>query len=253
MLLKHLKKPVVLCIITFINFNDYKGVDTMNLCKQEIIDKKIEKTIANLKANNMEAYFCRTKEDAKSLAETLIVPGDTIASGGSVSLVETGIIDLVKKSRYNYLDRSREGITPEEIDKVYRDAFSADVYFTSTNAVTENGELYNVDGNGNRVAAIVYGPKSVVVVCGYNKIVRDLKEAEMRVKEIAAPANTIRLNKDTYCSKCGVCVSAKDGESTGLAKGCKSEDRICCSYLVSGYQRQKNRIKVIIVGEELGF
>ena len=127
------------------------------------------------------------------------------------------------------------------------------MYFTSTNAVTENGELYNVDGTGNRVAAIVYGPKSVVVVCGYNKIVRDLKEAEMRVKEIAAPANTIRLNKNTYCSKCGVCVSAKDGESTGLAKGCKSEDRICCSYLVSGYQRQKNRIKVIIVGEELGF
>lgn len=225
----------------------------MNWCKQEIIDKKIEKTIANLKANNMEAYFCRTKEDARSLAESLIAPGDTITNGGSVTLAETGIMDLIKKSKYNYLDRAREGITPEEIDKVYRDAFSADVYFTSANAVTENGELYNVDGNGNRVAAIVYGPKSVVVVCGYNKIVSNLREAELRVKEIAAPANTIRLNKDTYCSKCGVCLSIKDGESTGLAKGCKSEDRICCSYLVSGYQRQKNRIKVIIVGEELGY
>lgn len=225
----------------------------MNWCKQEIIDKKIEKTIANLKANNMEAYFCRTKEDARSLAESLIAPGDTITNGGSVTLAETGIMDLIKKSKYNYLDRAREGITPEEIDKVYRDAFNADVYFTSANAVTENGELYNVDGNGNRVAAIVYGPKSVVVVCGYNKIVSNLREAELRVKEIAAPANTIRLNKDTYCSKCGVCLSIKDGESTGLAKGCKSEDRICCSYLVSGYQRQKNRIKVIIVGEELGY
>ncbi len=225
----------------------------MDSCKQSVIDKKIEKTIANLKANNMEAYFCRTKEDAALLAESLINSGDTIASGGSVSLVETGIMDLIKKKKYNYLDRAKEGITPEEIEQVYRGAFSADVYFTSANAITENGELYNVDGNGNRVAAIVYGPKSVVVVCGYNKIVRNIKEAEMRVKEIAAPANTVRLNKDTYCAKCGVCLSAKDGESTGLADGCKSEGRICCSYLISGYQRQKNRIKVILVGEELGF
>lgn len=230
-----------------------KGMLTMNWCKQEIIDKRIEKTIANLKANNMEAYFCRSKEDAVILAESLIEPGDTITNGGSVTLAETGIMDLIKKSKYNYLDRNREGITPEEIDKVYREAFSADVYFTSANAVTENGELYNVDGNGNRVAAIVYGPKSVVVVCGYNKIVRNLKEAELRVKETAAPANTVRLNKDTYCSKCGVCMSVKNGESTGMADGCKSEGRICCSYLVSGYQRQKNRIKVIIVGEELGY
>lgn len=225
----------------------------MNPCKQSVIDRKIEKTIANLKANNMEAYFCRTKEDVASLAHSLISPGDTIANGGSVSLAETGIIDMIKNKKYNYLDRAREGITPEEIDKVYRDTFSADVYFTSANAVTENGELYNVDGNGNRVAAIVYGPKSVVVVCGYNKIVSNLKEAELRVKEIAAPANTLRLNKDTFCSKCGVCSSVKNGESTGIAQGCKSQDRICCSYLVTAYQRQKNRIKVIIVGEELGY
>ena len=213
----------------------------MDSCKQSVIDKKIEKTIANLKANNMEAYFCRTKEDAALLAESLINSGDTIASGGSVSLVETGIMDLIKKKKYNYLDRAKEGITPEEIEQVYRGAFSADVYFTSANAITENGELYNVDGNGNRVAAMIYGPESVIVIAGYNKIVKDLDEAKTRVQSLAAPANAVRLGLNTPCTVTGKCMN------------CKSESRICADTVIMARQRTKDRIKVILVGEELGY
>lgn len=212
----------------------------------------INKTIENLKKNNMEAYFCKDKEETVQKVKSLINVGDTISSGGSVTLNETGVFDLISSEKYNYLDRARKGITREEVEEVYRKTFSADVFCTSTNAVTENGELYNVDGNSNRVAAILYGPKSVIVVCGYNKIVKNLDEAIYRVKTIAAPKNTIRLNIDTYCGKTGKCVSLNSNNSE-MCAGCASDLRICCNYVVSARQRHINRIKVIIVGEKLGY
>ena len=132
---------------------------------------RIDKTMANLKRNKMEPYFCETSAQARELVKTLINKGDTISSGGSVTLKQTGIYDIITSADYNYLDRSREGITREEVEEVYRKTFCADAFFTSTNALTENGELYNVDGNSNRVAAILYGPKSVVVICGVNKLI----------------------------------------------------------------------------------
>lgn len=213
---------------------------------------RIEKTIKNLKENNMEAYFCENKEAACALVRTLINKGDVISSGGSVTLKETGVYDIITSSDYNYLDRTAQGITQEQIEEVYRKTFSADAYFASSNAVTENGELYNVDGNSNRVSAILYGPKSVILVCGYNKIVKNIDEAVDRVKRIAAPCNTVRLNIDTYCGKMGKCVSADD-ENAELCSGCKSDKRICCNYVVCAQQRHKNRIKVIIIGEEYGY
>ena len=111
----------------------------------------------------------------------------------------------------------------------------------SSNAITENGELYNVDGNGNRVAALVWGPKSVIVVAGYNKIVKDIDEAKTRVREIAAPSNAARLGCDTPCTKTGHCMD------------CSSSKRICATTVITGRQRVENRIKVILVGEELGY
>ena len=122
----------------------------------EELKARIEKTISNLKRNRMEAYYCENSAEAQELVKTLISKGNVISSGGSVTLKRTGIYDIITSSDYNYLDRSREGITREEIEEVYRTTFSADAYFTSTNALTENGELYNVDGNSNRVAAILY-------------------------------------------------------------------------------------------------
>ncbi len=213
---------------------------------------RIDKTMENLRRNNMEPYFCETSEEARELVKTLIAKGDVISSGGSVTLKQTGIIDIIKSSDYNYLDRSREGITREEVEEVYRKTFCADAFFTSTNALTENGELYNVDGNSNRVAAILYGPKSVVVVCGVNKLVKNLGEAVLRVKTKAAPPNTVRLGIDTYCAKKGQCVSLNK-ENPELCEGCHGSGRICCNYVVCAQQRHVNRIKVIIINEELGY
>lgn len=213
---------------------------------------RINTVIANLKRNRMDAYYCPTKKEACELVKTLVKKGDTISSGGSVTLKQTGVYDIITSSDYNYLDRSREGITREEIEEVYRKTFCADAFFTSTNAVTENGELYNVDGNSNRVAAILYGPKSVIVVCGCNKIVKNIDEAVKRVKTQAAPPNTVRLNIDTYCAKTGKCVSLED-DNSDMCAGCHSDGRICCNYVVSAQQRHVGRIKVIIIGEEYGY
>lgn len=219
---------------------------------EQALKAKIEKTMENLKRNRMEPYFVETKQEVLPLVRALLKQGDTVSNGGSESLKETGVIDELKSGRYNYLDRSRQGITRQEVEEIYRRTYCADVYFASSNAVTENGELYNVDGNSNRVSAILYGPKSVVLVCGYNKIVSNIEQAEIRVKTCAAPPNCVRLNCDTYCAGQGSCVSLKD-DNREIPQGCRSERRICCNYVISAYQRHPNRIKVIIVGEKLGY
>ena len=220
--------------------------------KKQALRLRVERTMENLRKNNMLPFYCETSAEARELVKTLIKTGDVISNGGSVTLKETGIMDIIKGEEYNYLDRSRPGITPEEIEEIYRKVYSADVYFTSANAVTEGGLLYNVDGNSNRVSAILYGPKSVIVVCGVNKIVSSLDEAVTRVKTMAAPPNTMRLNLETYCKSRGECLSLQSPDPQ-MCDGCRSESRICCNYVISAHQRVKDRIKVVIIGEELGF
>ncbi|MED9968870.1 MAG: lactate utilization protein [Ruminococcus sp.] len=218
----------------------------------EELKNRIEKTMQNLKRNKMEPYFAENSEEARALVKKLINKGDVVSCGGSETLKQTGVYDIISSTDYNFLDRSVPGLTREQIEDVYRRTFSADVFVTSTNALTENGELYNVDGNSNRVAAILYGPKSVVVVCGVNKIVKNIEEAIYRVKTKAAPPNTIRLGIDTYCAKKGQCVSLEKDDPE-LCEGCHGDGRICCNYVVCAQQRHVNRIKVIIVNEELGY
>ena len=191
----------------------------------------------------MDAYFVETGDEARELALSLMPAGSSVSNGGGESLKEIGLIDAVKNGDYNYIDRSSD---PEAMRK----AFFADFFLSSTNALTEDGMLYNVDGNANRVAALCYGPKEVIIIAGKNKIVKNLQEATDRVRSIAAPKNTKRLNCETYCKEKGHCVIA-DGKEIGY--GCGSEQRICCSFLVSGMQRHKDRIKVIIVNEDLGY
>lgn len=215
-----------------------------------IYKKIIERTAEALKANNMLPFIAETKEEALSTLKALLSEGETVACGGSATLAEIGAMELLRSGTYNFLDR--EGKSREEAEEIYRAAFSADHYLTSSNAVTENGELYNVDGNSNRVAAICFGPKSVIVVVGRNKIVKNLDEAILRVKRLAAPANTARLGCETYCQSKGECMALASGCS-GMTDGCRSSDRICCSFVVTAQQRIKNRIKVILVNEELGF
>lgn len=214
-----------------------------------IIRKRIDRVMENLRKNNMEPYFVEKISHVVPLVESLINEGDTVTVGGSQSLFESGVIELLRSGKYNFLDRGRQGLTRQEVEEIYRKAFFADVYLCSSNAVTESGELYNVDGNSNRVAAVLFGPKSVIMVVGYNKIVKDIDEAVRRVKTFAAPANCIRLSSDTYCLQKGECM----GIEGDIADGCGCEDRICCNYVISARQRIKGRIKVIIVGEPLGY
>lgn len=217
---------------------------------KSIITKRINRTGENLRKNNMEFYYAETRDDVPGIVESLIKEGDVITNGGTMTMAECGLTELLNSSKYKYLDRTK--MSPEEVQKLYIDAFSADVYISSSNAITEDGVLYNVDGNSNRVAAIAYGPKSVIIIAGYNKIVKNLAEAELRVKTIAAPANCERLSCETYCKEKGECLSLSKPEHE-MCDGCSSSARICCNYLVSAYQRHKGRIKVIIVGEELGY
>ena len=218
---------------------------------EENMMKRINKTMERLQAHNMAAYYVETKAEVVPLLKTLMKEGETVTHGGSVTLGECGVTELLNTGDYNYLDRSKAQ-TPEEIEEIYRKAYFADTYLTSANAVTESGLLYNVDGNSNRVSAILYGPKQVVFICGCNKIVKDLDEAVMRLKTIAAPRNTKRLGCETYCAKEGECL-ALGRDASYMCDGCKSPQRICCNYVVSARQRQKDRLKVIIVGEELGY
>lgn len=217
----------------------------------EAMKARVEATLKNLKRNRMEAYYVDTKEQACDLVKTLVQPGATVSCGGSVTLKQTGVYDIIASGDYAFLDRSACK-TAEETDALYRQVFSADAFFTSANAVTENGELYNVDGNSNRVAAIVFGPKSVICVCGVNKLVKNIDEAIRRVKTKAAPPNTVRLGIETPCAKTGACISLKQ-EDPDMCAGCHGDGRICCNYVVSAQQRHINRIKVIIIGEEYGY
>ena len=218
--------------------------------KKTIIEKRIMNVGEKLRRNNMEFYYAESRSDVAGIVASLLNKGDIITNGGTMTMGECGLSDLLSSPDYNYLDRSK--MTPDEVKELYIKAFSADVYISSSNAITEDGVLYNVDGNSNRIAAIAYGPKSVIIIAGYNKIVKDLTEAEIRVKRDAAPPNCVRLDCDTFCREKGECVSLSKSNRQ-ISDGCGVDGRICCNYLISAQQRHKGRIKVIIVGEELGY
>jgi len=223
-----------------------EGARKMDAHMKSTIDDRVQMTMKALEANGMPAFYAADSHEAVKMVQYFMKKGDVISCGGSVTLKKSGIQDLMKSGDYNFLDRESAGKTGEEI---YHQALNCDVYLTGTNAITEKGELYNVDGNGNRVAALVYGPEKVLVVAGINKIVRDLDAAVFRVKTVAAPANGKRLQKDTPCAKTGRCIYP---DSSDMTKGCSSEGRMCRHFLVTGKQIKK-RIHVILIGESLGY
>lgn len=210
-----------------------------------IMKKQLERVKDALEKNNMNAYIAQTKEEACDIAVSLMTDGALVASGGSMSLEECGMMGILRSGKYEYLDREKATDRKE----FFRKSFCADFYLTSSNAITENGELYNVDGNGNRVACLCHGPEKVIVIAGRNKIVKDLESAQNRVKRIAAPANCKRLTSNTYCSEMGICA----GADKGMTDGCNGIGRICSTYVVNGFQRTKGRINVILVNEEIGY
>lgn len=218
------------------------------------MNEQILKTIEALKKNNMNALYIERKEDiVPYLEKEVLFPGATITAGGSVSLNESGVWDLLKSGKYKFLDRNREGITAEEKQEVFKTAIGGDFYFCSSNAVTEKGELINVDGFCNRISSIAFGPQKVVMVVGVNKIVENATEGLLRVKKIAAPKNCVRLGINNPCAKLGHCVSILKSDNPDFTDGCSAERRICANYLISGRQQVKDRITVIICGDELGY
>lgn len=205
------------------------------------MEERIQRTMSALERNNMKAYYAENRDELFDIVRGLVKNDKLITAGGSVTLEESGVKQmLMTEFKGVYLDRS-EGKTPEEVEDILHKAFVSDTFFASSNAVTEDGELYNVDGRGNRVSAMIYGPTQVVLIVGVNKIVRDMEEAVCRVEQVAAPKNTRRLNSGTPC------------EITGSCAHCRSRGRICCSYVRMAQQRVKDRIKVIIVNESLGY
>lgn len=212
---------------------------------QDCIKDRCLKAIANLKCNRMNGYYVETKQDARALVQTLISKAKTIGCGESRTLRECGIYeDLLVHP--GFINPSADPATTEQ---KYRECFFADVYLSSANAITDDGSLYFVDGRSNRISAIAFGPSSVIIVVGYNKLCHNIQEATERIRNLAAPMNCKRLNKQTYCEQVGRCIVLD--KDIGL--GCNSADRICCSTLVCGYSRIAGRITVIFIGEELGF
>ncbi len=203
----------------------------------------IAKTKENLEKNNITVFCAQKAAEIPEIVKTLLKKGEVISCGGSVSLSESGVMDLLKSGEYDFVDRTKYADARE----AYLKSFDADTYFSSANALTVDGEIINVDGRCNRVAALLYGPKQVIYVIGANKIVPDIVAGFKRIKEIAAPKNTVRLSCDTPCAKTGKCISQEIG------KGCYSEQRICSGYVISSYQREKDRVKVILCSESLGY
>lgn len=213
------------------------------------MDARIEETIKNLKRRGFEPYYLESRAQVLPLVKKL-VPAGSVSHGGSETLKEVGVIDLLSGGDYQYINRA--GLEGEALRQCYQDAFGCDAYFTSSNAITTDGVLYNVDGNSNRVACIVFGPRQVIMIVGRNKIVDTFDQAVERVKRIAAPRNTQRLHCKTPCAATGHCISL-DQEDPALCDGCFSPQRVCCNYVTTAFDRHIGRIKVLIVDEELGY
>ncbi len=194
-----------------------------------------------LRARNMEAVFAETKEEALKKALEIIPDKSTVGCGGVLSAQEIGLIDALREGDYHFLDRDAAA-TPEEMAAIHNDTFcNCDYFLTSANGMSENGLIVNVDGNANRVAAICCGPKHVLIIVGMNKVVHSEEDAYRRAKYLAAPINAQRFGLDTPCAKLGKCAE------------CLHEQCICCQILITRYSKHKDRIKVLLVNEDLGF
>lgn len=211
----------------------------MSNIKQSYYEKRATILVKNLKSRHFDAYYCATKEDALAKALELIPEGATVGWGGVMSAHEIGLIKALNEGNYNAIDR--DSLPPEQRAEAAQKSMFADVFLTSANALSMDGEMVNIDGMGNRVAAIIYGPKSVLVIAGMNKVCDTLEDAIVRARTVAAPMNQQRF---TSPNPCGV---------TGKCADCKTETCICNHIVVTRHGRPVGRIKFILVGEDLGF
>jgi hypothetical protein len=203
-------------------------------------EKQVERTINALKKNNFEALFVPNAKAAFEEVMKRIPDGITVGVGGSVTLAQIGLLEALGKRKIDFIWPQQHAKNNEERIELNKKALLAKVFLTSTNAVTEDGRLFNVDATGNRVGAMFIGPEKVIVICGVNKIVKDLEAAEKRVREWAAPQNAKRLNRKTPCTETGVCAD------------CSSPDRICNIYVTMAKKPSRTDVLIILVGENLG-
>ena len=204
-------------------------------------EKQAQSLINALEKRNITAYYCENIEACRQKVLELVPAGSVISWGGSMTIHECGVPQALKdRGDCEVLDRSLY-TTPEQQKEFAVKTFQSDYFLMSTNAITLDGELVNIDGYGNRVASLIYGPEHVIIIAGMNKVVPDVKQGFDRVRNIASPPNTIRLSKDTPCAKTGKCGN------------CMSPDCICNQIVVTRRSRDKQRIIVILVNDNLGF
>lgn len=196
--------------------------------------------IQSLEKNHITGFYVKSKEEALEKVRSLIPEGSKVGYGGSLTLDQIGIKNLLRAGNYRLIDHAKAGISEEEMDTLQKESLSADVFLSSTNALTRDGKLVNIDGNGNRVAALIFGPKKVIIVAGINKIVPDVEAAIDRIKNYVAPIHGRRRNRPIPCAKTGKCID------------CRVPLRSCNAVVTIENQRQTDRMTVIIVGEELG-
>ena len=208
--------------------------------RQLYYNKRGEILVKNLKSRHFDAYYCENKEDALAKAIELIPKGASVAWGGALSADQIGLTEAVRSGNYHVIDRSA-GKTPEEQKEIVKNWLFSDVFLTGANALSLDGQMVSIDGTGNRVAAICYGPDTVLVSAGMNKVEDTLDAAINRARTVAAPMNKQRFQNLTPCGITGVCAD------------CKSEGCICNQIVITRHCRPVGRIKFIIVGEDLGF
>lgn len=208
--------------------------------KQKNYENVANTIIKNFSKRQIEGYYCPNKKSALEKALELMPKGSSVGWGGSMTIIEIGLIDAIKNGDYKVINRDIT-TNSEELRKIYGEICCADYFFMSTNAITLAGELINIDGRGNRVAFLCYGPQNVLILTGMNKVVKDVESGLKRACDIAAPPNAIRLNRRTPCA------------ITGKCEGCYSPDCMCGQFVITRRSGIPNRIKVILVGEELGY
>ena len=209
----------------------------MNAFQKSCYRKRGEILVKNLIKRHFDAYYCDTAAEALDKALALIPAGASVGWGGAMSAQQIGLIDAVNAGNYRTIDRDQY----EDRDQAMRECLLADVFISGANALSLDGEMVNIDGNGNRVAAIVYGPKSVIVIAGMNKVMDSLEDAITRARTVAAPMNQQRFLLDNPCTATGTCAD------------CLSKTCICNQILITRHCRPVGRIKFILVGEDLGF
>ena len=209
--------------------------------KQIFYETQAKTIIEHLKKRQMEGYYCSTGKEAVALANSMLTNHATIGFGGSMTLIESGMLaSLSDNPDITLYDRGKAA-SPEEVTHIYHQCLDADYFFMSTNAITLDGQLVNVDGNGNRVAALIYGPKQVIILAGMNKVVPSVDDAIRRVHNTASSPNCIRLNRKTPCAATGTCAD------------CLSPDCICNQTVITRRSGIPGRIKVILIGENYGY